>query len=76
MDTLDALGQVPGQDAEAGADLEHDVVLLELREAPDHAEDVLVDQEVLADPLLGVTSGGSPLFMRGARVIAASPRTA
>ncbi len=49
MDTLDALGQVAGQDAEARADLEHDVVLLELREAPDHAEDVLVDEEVLAE---------------------------
>ena len=47
--TLDTLGEVAGQDAEAGADLEHDVVLLELREAPNHAEDVLVHQEVLAE---------------------------
>ena len=35
-----------------GADLEHDVAGLELGEAPDDAEDVLVDQEVLAERLL------------------------
>ena len=49
MDAVNALRQIVGQNSEAGADLEHDVVLLELREAPDHPEDVLVDEEVLAE---------------------------
>ena len=53
MDAVNALRQIVGQDSEAGADLEHDVVLLELREAPDHSEDVLVDQEVLAEVAIG-----------------------
>ena len=47
MHEPDALGEVAGEDTEAGADLEHDVVFLELRESADHAEDVFVDQEVL-----------------------------
>ena len=48
----DALGEVARQHAEARADLEHDVVGRELGEAADHAEDVLVDEEVLAELLL------------------------
>ena len=53
VDVRHALGEVRGEDAEAGTDLEHDVVRPELGEPADHAEDVLVGQEVLAEPLLG-----------------------
>src|SRR5204862_853169 len=35
------------------AHLEHDVALVELRHAPDHLEDVVVDQEVLAELAVG-----------------------
>ena len=52
VDERDALGEVAGEDAEARPDLEHDVVRVELGEAADHAEDVLVDEEVLAELLL------------------------
>ena len=52
VDERDALGEVAGEDAEARADLEHDVAGLELGEPADHAEDVLVDEEVLAELLL------------------------
>ena len=41
-----------GEHAEPGADLEHDVVRVERREASDHVEDVPVDEEVLAERLL------------------------
>src|SRR5207244_2746728 len=53
VDLRDPLGQVGGEDAEPRADLEHDVLGTELREAADHAEEVLVDEEVLAELLLG-----------------------
>ena len=49
VDVRDAVGEVAGQDAEAGPDLEHDVAGVELGEPADHAEDVLVDEEVLAE---------------------------
>ena len=49
VDVRDPLGEVVGEDAEARADLEHDVVGVELGEAADDAEDVLVDEEVLAE---------------------------
>ena len=45
-------GEELRQHADAGADLEHDVVRRELGEAADHAEDVLVHEEVLAERLL------------------------
>ena len=45
--------QVLAQHAEAAADLEHDVRAIELRGAVDHAEDVVVDQEVLAELAVG-----------------------
>ena len=51
VDERDALGEVAGEDAEARADLEDDVGGLELGEAADHAEEVLVDEEVLAELL-------------------------
>src|SRR5207248_11331373 len=47
----DGLGQVARQDTEPGADLEHHVARVELRETADHAQDVRVDQKVLAQAL-------------------------
>ena len=47
----DAVGEEAGEHAAARADLEHDVAGVERREPLDHAEDVLVDEEVLAEPL-------------------------
>ena len=52
VDERDALGEVAGEDAEARADLEDDVGGVELGEPADDAEDVLVDEEVLAELLL------------------------
>ena len=52
VDERDPLGEVAREDAEPGADLEHDVLGLELGETADDAEDVLVDEEVLAEVLL------------------------
>ena len=51
VDVRDALGEEARQHAEPGPDLEHDVGGVELGEPLDHAEDVLVDQEVLAEAL-------------------------
>ena len=45
----DSLGEVFGQNPQAGPDLEHDVFRIELREPADDAEDVVVDEEVLAE---------------------------
>src|SRR5262249_19705170 len=47
-----AIGEKAREHAEAGTDLEHDVAPTELGEPPDHTEDVLVDEKVLAPPLL------------------------
>ena len=53
MDVSDALGEVAGEDAEPGTDLEHDVVSgSSIGEPPDDTQDVLVDEEVLAERLL------------------------
>ena len=52
MHPLDAPGQVSGENPEPGADLEHDVATPELGEPADHGEDVLVDEEVLAELFL------------------------
>ena len=65
VDVRDAVGEIAREHAEAGADLEHDVVRRELGEAADHAEDVLVDEEVLAE-----------LLLRGRTVTAAPRRSA
>ena len=46
-----SLGQVTREHAEPWADLEHDIVLAELGEPLDHAQDVVVDQEVLPERL-------------------------
>jgi hypothetical protein len=44
-----ALGEVAREDPEARTDLQDDIVGLEHSEAPDDAQDVLVDQEVLPE---------------------------
>ena len=51
MDVRDASGQKPGQDAEPGPNLEDDIGRVQRGEALDHTEDVLVDEEVLAQRL-------------------------
>jgi hypothetical protein len=53
VDVPRALGEVLAQDAQAAADLEHDVLVAQLRGALDDAEDVRVDEEVLAEVALG-----------------------
>src|SRR5215218_4471818 len=45
-------GEVLAQHAQTAADLEHDVRSVELGGALDHAEDVRVDEEVLAEVAL------------------------
>jgi hypothetical protein len=53
VDERDARSKVPGDHAEAGADLQDNVLGAQLGEPTDDAEDVLVDEEVLAELLLG-----------------------
>ena len=60
VDRRDAVGEVAREDAEPGPDLEHDVARLELGEPADHAEDVLVDEKVLAELLLRRDVHGRP----------------
>src|SRR6185437_2755597 len=48
----DAFREIAGEHAEARTDLEDDVVRVELRESVDHTENVLVDEEVLAQRFL------------------------
>ncbi len=69
----DALREVAREHAETRADLEHDVVGREIGEAADHAEDVLVDEEVLAELLLRDAHAPSRTTLRdglAARVLA------
>ena len=56
----DTIGEETGEDAEARADLEHDVVGGEVAEPADDSENVLVDEEVLAERLLRRDGHGSP----------------
>ena len=49
MHQTNPLRKVVGQHSETRADLEHDVLRVEPGKPVDHAEDVLVDQEVLAE---------------------------
>src|SRR5215471_5885457 len=51
VDVCDTLGEVARQHAEPRPHLEHDVVRLESCEPADHAENVLVDEEVLPEVL-------------------------
>ena len=60
VDVRDAVGEIGGEDAEARADLEHAVLRRELGEAADHAEDVLVGEEVLAELLLRPHAHAAP----------------
>ena len=56
-----AVGEEGREHAEARPDLEHDVLGAELGEPADHAEQVLVDEEVLAELLLrGRAAHGRP----------------
>src|SRR5438034_5903711 len=64
VDLLDAVGEKGGQDAQTGADLEHDVALVQLGLPPDHAEDVLVDEKVLPELLLGPNGHARPRAAR------------
>ena len=48
-----AIGEECRQHAEAGPDLEHDVRSVELRQPADHAQDVGIDEKVLAEGTLG-----------------------
>src|SRR3954454_10343444 len=59
-DTRDAVGEERGEGSEPRADLENHVVAVELGEAADPAEYVLVDEEVLAEVLLRRDPHGSP----------------
>ena len=53
MHVRDLVREVARQSAQPGADLEHDVLGVERSEPADHAEDVLVDEEVLAEVFFG-----------------------
>jgi predicted AAA+ superfamily ATPase len=53
VDVRRVLGQVFAKDAETPADLERDVAVAELGRTRDDAEDVRVDEEVLAEVALG-----------------------
>jgi hypothetical protein len=78
MEVLDARREVLGEDAQAPAHLEHDVVRRQLGGATDHLEQVVVDQEVLAElavradaelaqaPQAGLPQAGRLVANRGA----------
>ena len=70
MDVRDALREVAREDAEPGADLEHDVVRPELREPADHAEDVLVDAGNAGRALLRSTSQSRSTPLRSRSICA------
>ena len=53
MDVRDVVCEVSRKDAEARPDLEHDVGRLDPGERPCDVEDVVVDEEVLTEGLLG-----------------------
>src|SRR5262249_17860262 len=58
MDELDAIGEEAGEDPEPRADLEYDVAGSQIAQTAHDAEDVLVDEEVLAERLLGCAAHG------------------
>ena len=75
------VGEVGREHPEARPDLQHDVLGAELGKPADHAEQVLVDQEVLAELLLrGGSAHASPnaalalASSRAASSVASSPR--
>ena len=83
VDARDPLGEISRQHAEPGADLEHHVAGVEVREPSDDAEDVLVDEEVLAEVAVGRdreprhgSENASAAFasIRSARAAGSSPR--
>ena len=82
VDEADLLRQIAGEDAETGTDLEDDVDFVERGQAPDDTQDVLVDEEVLAERLLRPDTHGrrnaAAAFacVREASSSVASPRAA
>ena len=66
MDDAHAVGEVTGQDSEPGPHLEDDVGRAKVAHPADHSEDVLVDEEVLSERLLGLGPSRQP--ERGCRV--------
>ena len=68
--------EVLAQHAQPPADLEHDVGRLELGGATDHSEDVVVDQEVLAELAVGADLEAAQAAQAGLAGLAAHhPRT-
>ena len=64
------------QHAEPAADLEHDIARVELGRGADHAQDVVVDQEVLAELAVGADAEGAQApEARLARLVAHGPST-
>ena len=55
----DPRGEELRQHAQPAAHLEHDVVIVELRRLADHAQDVVVDQEVLAELAIRADAEGA-----------------
>src|SRR5215210_5781157 len=77
----DTLGEELREDAEPGADFEDDVARHELGQPLDHPQDVVVDEEVLPERLLGRdahTPKAAVAFVSisAARSAASSPRAA
>ena len=60
VDLPHAIRQERRQDAETWPDLQHDVVLVKVGETADDAQDVLVDEEVLPELLLGANGHENP----------------
>ena len=65
------LGQIGSENAEPGPDLEHAVVGVQLGQAPDNAEQVFIDQKVLAELLLGDETRSGHGRRKAVRVLAA-----
>ena len=72
VDERDASGEVAGEHAKARADLQHDVVRVQLGEPADDAEDVLVDEEMLAELLLRADAHGPKSAVAFASICASS----
>jgi len=80
VDELHPVGDVTREHAESRPDLEHDVGGREIAHPLDHAEDVLVDEEMLAQRLLGLDGHARPnalaafACIRAASSVSSSPR--
>ena len=83
VDERDTVGEIASEHAEPGADLQHDVLGPQTGQAADDAEDVLVDEEMLAElPVRDDSTHGREkaavalASMRAASSFASSPRAA